>query len=130
MNGRKNLTAMLACVGIILIAALLLSYGRRNEVSSILMFGYVLDAVVFTGVVGNLIVFVLAKATKSNPFRIALWTFAVVHALPVVFMALIVGARDPRFNLANVVVGYVVSFLLWTGLHWAWRTPSPQPTTE
>lgn len=121
---------MLACLGIIIIAALLLSYGRRNEVSSILMFGYVLDAVVTTGVIGNLIVFVLAKATSLNPFRTALWTFAIVHVIPVLFMALIVGARDSRFNLTNVVVGYVVSFLLWTGLHWMWRTPSPQPTTE
>ena len=129
VNRRREVTAMLACFGIILIAALLLSYGRRNEVSSILVFGYVLDAVVFTGIVGNLIVFALAKLTRLNSFRTALWTFAVVHLIPVIFVALI-GGRDPRFNLPNVVVGYVVSFLLWTGLHWMWRTPGPQPTTE
>ena len=130
MNRRRDLTAMLACFGIIVIAALLLSYGRRNEVSSILIFGYVLDAVVTTGVVGNLIVFVLAKTTRLNHFRVALWTFAIVHVVPLLFVALIAGGRDPRFNLGNVVVGYVVSFLLWTGLHWTWRTTGPQPTTE
>lgn len=130
MGRRKDLMAMLACLGIIVMAALLLSYGRRNEVSSILMFGYVLDAIVTTGVVGNLNVFVLTKATRFNPFRIALWTFAVVHAVLLVFVALLAGGSDPRFDLGNVVVGYVVSFLLWTGLHWTWRTTTPQPTTE
>lgn len=130
MNRRRDLTAVLGCAGIIVIASLLLSYGRRNEVSSILTFGYILDALVFTGVVGNLVVFLLVKTTKLNPLRTALWTFAVVHAVPVVFIVLIAGARDPRFNLVNVVVGYVVSFLIWTGLHWTWRMTSPQPTTE
>lgn len=129
MNRRRDFTAVLGCVGIIAIAFLLLSYGRRNEVSSILMFGYILDALVFTGVVGNLIVFLLIKTTRLNPFRTALWTFAVVHAIPVIFVALI-GGRDPRFNVVNVVVGYVVSFLIWTGLHWTWRLSVPQPTTE
>ena len=129
MNRRRDLGAVIGCVGIIVIAFLLLSYGRRNEVSSILMFGYILDALVFTGVVGNVVVFLLAKTTKLNPLRTALWTFAIVHAVPVVFVALI-GGRDPRFNLVNVVVGYVVSFLVWTGLHWTWRMSGPQPTTD
>ena len=127
-NGRRDVVALLACSGIIVIAFLLLSYGRRNEVSSILAFGYVLDALVTTGVVGNLIVFLLAKTTRFDPFRTALWTFAIVHAVPVLFLALI-GGRDPRFNLGSVVVGYVVSFVIWTGLHWAWGTLSSKPLT-
>jgi hypothetical protein len=120
-NTRRDAMALLACAAIIVIAILLLTYGRRNEVSSILMFGYVLDALATTGIVGNLIVFLLTKTTKLNPLRVALGTFAVVHAVPLLFLALIAGRNDPRFNLSAVVVGYVVSFLFWTGLHWAWH---------
>jgi Na+/proline symporter len=119
-NMRRNAMALLACAGIIIIAALLLSYGRRNEVSAILTFGYVLDALVTTGFVGNLIVFLLAKTTRLNPLRLALGTFAVVHAVPLLFLVL-VGRNDPRFNLNRVVAGYVVSFLFWTAMHWTWQ---------
>ena len=122
--------AMVGCLAIIVVAALLLSYGRRNEVASILTFGYILDALVFTGIVGNLIVFLLVKTTRLNPFRVALWTFAIVLALPLLFLTLILGPNDPKLNLPNVVVGYLVSFLIWTGLHWTWRMTSRQPTTE
>jgi hypothetical protein len=119
-NTRRDAMALLACAGIIVVAILLLSYGRRNGVSSILTFGYVLDALVTTGVAGNLIVFLLVKTTKLNPLRIALGTFAAVHAVLLLFLALVAGPNDPRFNLSSVVVGYVVSFLFWVGLHWAW----------
>lgn len=121
--------ALLGCLAIIVIAFVLLSYGRRHEVASILTFGYILDALVFTGVVGNLVVFLLVKTTRFNPFRIALWTFAVVHALPLLFLALVLGPNDPKLNLPNVVVGYLVSFVFWTGLHWTWRMTG-EPTTE
>jgi len=130
MNRRRDLMALLGCLAIIVIAALLLSYGRRHEVASILTFGYILDALVFTGVIGNLIVFLLVKTTRFNPLRVALWTFAVVHAVPLLFLTLILGPNDPNLNLPNVVVGYLVSFLFWTGLHWTWRMTSRQPTTE
>jgi hypothetical protein len=113
--------ALLACVGIIAIAMVLLSYGRSNEVSSILAFGYVLDAIVVSGVVGNLVVFLLVKTTKLNPLRIALGTFAVVHTVLLLLAVLVAGRVDPGFNLGGVVAGYVVSFLFWTGLHWAWH---------
>ena len=129
MNRRRDLMALLGCLAIIVIAFVLLSYGRRHEVASILTFGYILDALVFTGVVGNLVVFLL-KTTRFNPFRVALWTFAVVHALPLLFLTLVLGPNDPKLNLPNVVVGYLVSFLFWTGLHWTWRMTSRQPTTE
>lgn len=120
-NTRRTGMALLVCAGIIVIALLLLTYGRRNEVSSILAFGYVLDALVTTGVIGNLIVFLLAKTTKLDPLRIALGTFAVLHAVLLLLLALVAGRNDPRFNLSGVVTGYVVSFLFWTAVHWAWH---------
>ena len=125
-NTRKDGMALLACAAIIVIAMLLLTYGRRNEVSSILVFGYILDAIVTTGVVGNLIFFLLAKTTRLNRFRIALGTFGVVHAVLFLLAVLVAGRVDPRFNLAAVTVGFVVSFLFWTGLHWAWQKTSTQ----
>jgi hypothetical protein len=120
-NARRDAMALLACAGIIVIAVLLLSYGRKNEVSSILTFGYVLDALITTGVVGNLVFFILAKTTKLNRLRIALGTFAVVHALLLLLAVVVAGKADPGFNMGAVTVGYVVSFLIWTGLHWAWH---------
>jgi hypothetical protein len=118
-NTRKDMMALLACAGIIVIAMLLLTYGRKNEVSSILTFGYILDAIVTTGVIGNLLYFILAKTTKFNRLRLVLGTFGVVHAVLFLLAALVAGRVDPRFNLAAVTVGYAVSFLFWTGLHWA-----------
>jgi hypothetical protein len=119
-NLRRDAAALLGCTGIIAIAFLLLGYGRKHEVASILTFGYVLDAMVTTGVIGNLIVFLLAKTTKLNPLRIALWTFLVVSAVPLIVIAVIAGRSDPQFRLVPTVVGYVVSFLFWFGLHWIW----------
>src|SRR5688572_32875382 len=43
-NMNRNLLALVGSIGIIIVAFLLLSYGRKNEVASILLFGYVLDA--------------------------------------------------------------------------------------
>lgn len=129
MNRRRDLMALVLSIGIIVFASLLLTYGRRNEVSSILMLGYVLDALVSAGIAGNLIVFILIKTTKLNPLRIVLATFGIVHSVLVVLTVLIGGSQS-GFSLGNVVVGYIVSFLIWTGLHWAWRMTTPQPTTE
>ena len=121
----RNVLALLGSIGIIVVAFLLLSYGRRNEVASILLFGYVLDAVVTTGIIGNLIVFILTKLTKLDPVRTALWTFAVVHAVPLFLVVAVIGRNDPRFNLAATVVGYAVSFALWAGLHLALHRRPP-----
>jgi hypothetical protein len=121
----RNLLALFGSIGIIVIAFLLLSYGRKNEVGSILLFGYVLDALVTTGVVGNLIVFILSKTTKLDPLRTALWTFAIVHAVPLLFIVLVISRNDPRVNLAATMVGYAVSFAIWAGLHFALRRRPP-----
>ena len=121
MNRRTDGMAMIACLAIIVIAFLLLTYGRRNDVSSILLFGYILDALVTTGVIGNLIVFILLKTTKFNPLRIALWTFGVIHAALLLFIVLVLSRSDPGFSAGAVVTGYVVSFIIWAGVHVAWR---------
>ena len=117
-NMNRNLLALVGSIAIIIVAFLLLSYGRKNEVASILLFGYVLDALVTTGVIGNLIAFILSKATRLDPLRTALWTFAIVHAV-LLLMVLVISRNDPRFNLAATVVGYLVSFGIWAGLHFA-----------
>ena len=119
-NLRRDGMALLGCIGIIVIALLLLSYGRRNEVSSILIFAYALDALVTAGVIGNLVIFLLLKTTKLNPLRTALWTFLIVNGLLLIVTVLIGGRVDPQFRLGGVLVGYIVSFLFWFGLHWAW----------
>ncbi len=118
-NLRNDLFAIGGCVLIILAALLLLSYGRSHQVSSILVFGFALDAIAFTGVVGNLIVFLLIKLTRFRPLRIAFWTFLIVTLVPALAITLIAG-KDPNFNAPNVLIGYVVSFFFWYGLHWLW----------
>ncbi|HJT28383.1 MAG TPA: hypothetical protein VJ784_13310 [Pyrinomonadaceae bacterium] len=118
-NLRNDLLAIGGCVLIILAALLLLNYGRSHQVSSILFFGYVLDAIAFTGILGNLIVFLLIKLTRFRPLRIAFWTFLIVTLVPALAITLFAG-RDPHFNAPNVLIGYVVSFFFWYGLHWLW----------
>jgi hypothetical protein len=120
----RNLVALLGSIAIVVVAFLLLTYGRKNEVASILLFGYVLDALATTGVVGTLIVLLLTKTTKLNPLRIALWTFAIVHAV-LLLLILVISRSDPRFNLSATVIGYLVSFAIWAGLHFAWRHRPP-----
>ena len=121
MNRRSDAVALAVCVGIIVVAFLLLSYGRKNEIGSILLFGYVLDALITTGVVGNLIVFILNKATKLNPVRTAVWTFGIIHGALLLLSVLLISRAFPRFNLAATIVGYVVSFAIWAGFHIAWH---------
>ena len=130
MNRRIDAMALLGCVAIIVIALVLLTYGRKNEVGSILAFGYILDALVTTGIVGNLIVFILLKTTRLNPLRTALWTFAIVHAAALLFIVLVASRSDPGFSLGNVLVGYLVSFAIWAGIHFAWSHTSTQMNTD
>ena len=78
---RKDALALIGCLGIIVVAFFLLSYGRKHEVPSILIFGYALDALVTAGIVGNLIVFVLVKTTRLNPLRTALWVLLIVNGV-------------------------------------------------
>jgi hypothetical protein len=118
-NLRNDLLAIGGCVLIIAIALFLLNYGRSHQISSILLFGHILDALVFTGVLGNLIVFLLVKLTTLRPLRVAFWTFLIVCLVPALALTLI-AAVDSKISAPNVLIGYVVSFLFWYGLHWLW----------
>lgn len=125
-NLRNDALALCCCIGIIVIAVVLLSYGKKHDVSSILVFGNALDALVTAGVIGNLIVFLLVKTTRLNSLRSALWTFLAVNAT-LLFVTVLIGNRvDPQFSLGSVLIGYIVSFLFWFGLHWMWARSSGQ----
>jgi len=115
-----DLVAIGACVLLILGALLLLNYGRSHQVPSILLFGHVLDALVFTGVLGNLIVFLLVKLTSLRPLRVAFWTFLIVCLVPALALTVIAAAGNSNISAPNVLIGYFVSFLFWYGLHWLW----------
>src|SRR6185503_13960819 len=117
-NLRRDLVAAVVCFAIVLMAFLTLRYARANQVGSLLLFGYALDAIVVTGLIGNLIVFILARVTRFNQLRTAFWTFLIINAVPALILALIGGRIDPQFNLGGVLIGYVVSFLFWYGVHW------------
>lgn len=118
-NLQRTALALGTCLAIIVIAFLLLSYGRSHEVPSILFFGKTLDALVTAGVVGNLIIFLL-RLTKLNPVKTALWTMLVVNSI-LLILAWAIGSRvDPQFSLPGVLMAYVVSFLFWFALHWIW----------
>ena len=117
---RRDAVALFGCIGIIALAMLLLNYGRAHDVSSILIFGYALDAVVVAGTLGNLIVFLLAKTTRLNPLRTALWTFLIINAAPVILLAVIGTRIEPQFRLMPILIGYSVSFVFWFSIHWIW----------
>jgi len=126
-NLRNDALAFGGCIGIIVIAMVLLNYGRKHDVSTILVVGYALDALITTGVIGNLIVFLLVKVTRLNPFRTALWTFLVVSAAPLLLLAAVGSRIDPQFRFGSVLIGYVASFLFWVGVHWLWSQTRKQP---
>lgn len=119
-NLRSDALALIGSIAIIVAAFFLLTYGRRHEVSSILIFGYALDALVTTGVVGNLIVFLLVKISRLKPLRIAFWTFLVINAVPALALASVGGRLSPNFRAGATLLGYTVSFLFWLGLHYLW----------
>jgi hypothetical protein len=127
---RTDLAAIGGCLLLIIAAAVLLSFGRSHQVPVILVFGYVLDAIVVTGIVGNVIVFLLARLTRFQPLRIAFWTFLLVCGVLLIAALALAGRVDPSFSAAlaaNVLIGYVVSFFFWYGLHWLW-TQSVKPS--
>ncbi len=120
----KNALAFLGSIALIVLAFLLLSYGRKHEVSTILIFGRVLDALMTAGILGNLIVFLLVTMTRFNPLRIALWTLLAVNGV-LLLVTVVVGSKvDPSFSLGGVILGYLVSFLFWFSLHSIWSKAS------
>lgn len=121
MNRRSDTMALLGCIGIIVIAFLLHRYAIRNNIPFIFWFGYVLDALISTGIIGNFIVFLLSKTTKLNPLRTALSVFAVVHAV-LLLLIVVISTNGPPVNWAGVMIGYLVSYVIWVGLHFAWHS--------
>jgi hypothetical protein len=127
-NLKTNIFGLLACLLVIVVAFFLLGYGRKHEVASILLFGHALDAIVTAGVISNLIIFPLVMATRLSPFRTALWSLLIVNGALLLLATLIGGRVDPQFSFARVLVGYLVSFLLWLAIHWIWS--QTKTTTE
>ena len=124
-----DVIGLLACVAIIVVAFLLLGYGRQNQVASILLFGYALDAIVTAGIISNLIIFLLMKFTRLSRFRTALWSLVIVNGALLLVATLIGINVDPGFSFPNVFIGYLVSFILWLTIHWIWsqRNTSTEP---
>jgi len=127
-NLKTNLVGLLACLAVIVVAFLLLGYGRKHEVASILLFGHALDAIVTAGILSNLIIFPLLMATRLSPFRTALWSLLIVNGA-LLLIAILIGSRvDPQFSFARVFIGYLASFILWVTIHWIWQTKTtPEP---
>lgn len=127
MNRRSDAMAILGCIGIIVIAFAINRYAIRNNLPFIFWIGYILDALIVTGVIGNFIVFLLAKTTKLNPLRTAITVFAVVHAA-LLLLGVVMSMSGVPTNLIGVLIGYLVSYVIWVGLHFAWRlTGGSQP---
>jgi hypothetical protein len=121
MNRRSDAMALLGCAGIIVLAFLLHRYVTRNHAASVFLLGYVLDPLIVTGVLGNLIVFLLNKTTKLNPLRTAITVFAVVDAVLLLLIA-VLSRNGPPVNWTGIMIGYLVSYVIWVGLHFVWHT--------
>ena len=122
MNRRSDTMVLLVAIGIIIIAVVVHRYAMRNNLAFILLFGYFLDALIVSGVIGNLIVFLLNKTTKLNPLRTAISVFAAVDAA--LLLLIVVLSSVAPVNWIGVLVGYLVSYVFWVGLHFAWRMPN------
>jgi hypothetical protein len=130
-NAKSDALGLLACLVVIVLAFLLLGYGRKHEVASILLIGHALDAIVTAGIIGNLIIFALVSFTRLSRFRTALWSLVIVNGALLLIATLLGSAVDPQFSFGKVFVGYLVSFALWLGIHWIWsqtKTPT-EPVT-
>ena len=119
-NVKRDAIGLVACLAIIVVAFILLGYGRKHEVGSILMFGHALDAIVTAGVVGNLIIFALMMATRLSTFRTALWSLLIVNGALLLITTLIGSRVDPAFSFPTIFVAYLVSFSFWVAIHWIW----------
>ena len=119
-NVKRDAIGLVACLIIVVVAFLLLGYGRKNEVASILLFGHALDAIVTAGIIGNLIIFLLMMTTRLSTFRTALWSLLAVNGA-LLLIATLIGSRvDPGFNFPTILIAYIVSFLFWLTIHWIW----------
>lgn len=127
-NLKTDAIGFLACVAIIVAAFFLLDYGRKHEVTPILLVGSALDAIVTAGVISTLIIFPLVKFTRLSRFRTALWSLLIVNGALLLIATLIGNAVDPHFNFPWVLGGYLASFIFWLTIHWLWS--QTKPSTE
>ena len=118
-NLKRDALGLLACLAIIVVALFLHRYVLTHGIASTLFVGYVLDAIVTAGVIGNLIIFVLMLATRFSTFRTALWSLLIVNGA-LLLSAILLGMRVGGFYFPAVVMSYVVSFFFWLAIHWIW----------
>ena len=131
MNNRsRDLIALLGTIVIIAVALFLhrwaVSSVRSGGFAAIVPVGFALDAFVTAGIISNLNIFLLVKVTKWDSLRIALWTFLIVHVALLIVIAIIAPRIGPPVRFGLVLFGYVVSFVIWFGLHWTWRSMRPE----
>lgn len=125
-NLTRDVIGFLACVAIMVVAFLLLGYLRTHGSGSILLLGYALDAIVAAGVISNLLIFLLRRATRFPTFRTALWTLLIVNGA-LLLISTLVGIRVGGFSFPIVFLSYVVSFAFWLAIHWAWSQTKTSP---
>jgi hypothetical protein len=127
-NLKRDVIGVVACVAIIAVALFLLGYLRTHATGSILLVGYALDAIVVAGVISNLVIFLLRRATRFATFRTALWTLLIVNGA-LLLIATLIGIRVGGFSFPLVFLSYVVSFAFWLTIHWFWSQTktSPEP---
>ncbi len=119
-NVKRDAIGLVACLAISVVALLLLGYGRKHDVGSILMIGHALDAIVTAGIISNLIIFVLMMTKPLSTFRTALWSLLIVNGA-LLLIATLIGSRvDPGFSFPTIFVAYLASFVFWATIHWIW----------
>ena len=123
-NMRRDVIAVIGTIAIIVVAFFLHSLIRTRVLPPVFLIGFVLDAVITAGVIGNLIAFLLVKFTRWNSLRIALWTFLVVHAVLLSIIAIMGPKVESQFTIGPALFAYVLSFVFWFGLHWLWHLSS------
>ena len=126
-NVKKDAIGLIACLLITVVAFLLLGYGRKHEVGSILVIGHALDAIVTAGIVANVVIFLLMMTRRSSTFRTALWSLAIVNGALLLITTLIGSRVDPEFSFGTIFIAYLVSFLFWLTIHWIWSQVRTRP---
>src|ERR1044072_8403284 len=97
-NLKRDAIGLLACVAIIVVALLMHSYVLKTGFGSTFLLGYLLDAIVTAGVIGNLTILVLMLAMRRSTFRTALWTLLIVNGA-LLLTAILISTRVGGLNV-------------------------------